>query len=153
MVGNKEREREGQERSRCQIGHAPGKPPSSSCAEPPKEMVEGFLLCEGHALEVKLEGQIKCWDEMLSHIELWSGEAARRDREDVARLLEVQRARAIYARHRAYEDLDALISSETPWRKVLSRGEELLMRIRRNSLPLPPRGARPFPGLRRLLCR
>jgi hypothetical protein len=157
MVGNEEREqreREGQERSRCQIGHVPGKPPSSSCAEPPKEMVDGFLLCEGHALELKLEGQIRCWEEMLFHIDLWSGEATRRDREDVARLLEVERERAIYARHRAHEDLDALISGETPRGEVLARGEELLMRTRRDSLPLPPGGARPLSlGLRRLRRR
>ena len=59
MRENKER-REAQERSRCQIGHVPGKPPSS-CAESPKEMVDGLVLCEKHALETKLEGQIKCW--------------------------------------------------------------------------------------------
>src|SRR5919112_154078 len=37
MRENKERH-QAQERDRCQIGHVPGKPPSSSCAEPAKEM-------------------------------------------------------------------------------------------------------------------
>ena len=96
------------ERFCCQIGHAPGKPTSSSCAEPAKEMVDGFLLCEGHALEVKLEGQIECWGEMLFHIDIWSREARRRQRPGVVGLLEDQRAEAISARRRAYEDLDTL---------------------------------------------
>ena len=142
------------ERNGCQIAHVPGKPYSSSCKKAAKEEVDGLVLCEGHALEAKLEGQIACWEEMLFHIDLWSGEAARRDHEDVARLLEVERERAIYARHRAHEELDALISSETPRGEVLARGEELLMRTRRDSLPLPPRGARPPSlGLRRLRRR
>jgi hypothetical protein len=136
MRENKER-REAQERSRCQIGHVPGKPPSS-CAESPKEMVDGLVLCEKHALETKLEGQIKCWAEMLIHIELWSREARRRERPDVVGLLEDQRVEAMSARHRAYEDLDVLKKSETsrsetPWGEVLSGREELLRRIRRGS--------------------
>ena len=95
------------ERYCCQIGHVPGRPPSS-CAEPAKETVDGLLLCEGHALEVKLEGQIECWGEMLFHIDLWSREARRRQRPGVVGLLEDQRAEAISARHSAYEDLDTL---------------------------------------------
>ena len=140
-----------EERSRCQIAHVPGKP-SSSCAEPPKEMVDGLLLCEGHALEVKLEGQIYCWDEMLFHIELWSKEARRRQRPDVVGSLEVQRAEATSARHRAHEDLDALRRSETPWEEVPSgRGKVF---TRRGFLPLPPRVARPLArGLGRLRRR
>jgi hypothetical protein len=89
MNENKER-REAQERSRCQIGHVPGKP-SSPCAEVAKVDVDGVFLCEEHALETKLEGQISCWEEMLFHIELWSREAASREREDVMWLLEDQR--------------------------------------------------------------
>ena len=97
----------------CQIGHVAGKP-TSSCAETPKEMVDGFLLCERHALEVKLEGQIECWGEMLFHIDLWSREARRRQGPGVAGLLQDQRAQVISARHRAYQDLDTLRRSETP---------------------------------------
>ena len=99
------------ERSLCQIGHVPGKPPSSSCTEPPEEMVDSLVLCERHALEVKLEGQIECWGEMLFHIDLWSGEASRRDRTQIVELLDVERAKATSAIERAYEDLDVLSTS------------------------------------------
>jgi hypothetical protein len=153
MNENKER-REAQERSRCQIGHVPGKP-SSPCAEVAKVDVDGVFLCEEHALETKLEGQISCWEEMLFHIELWSREAASREREDVMWLLEDQRVQALSARHRAYEELGALRRSETPLGEVSSAGGwELLSRVRRSSLPLPPKAARPpFLGLRRLRRR
>jgi hypothetical protein len=151
MRVNKEAGRDAQERSRCQIGHVPGKAPSS-CAESPKEMVDGLVLCEKHALETKLEGQIECWGEMLFHIDLWSREARRRERPDVVGLLEDQRVEAMSARNRAYADLDVLRKSETSrsetsWGEVLSGREEL---FRRGSLPLPPKAARPpSRGLRR----
>src|SRR5215210_5823512 len=103
-----------EERSPCQIDHLFD---GASCPEAAKEEVDGLLLCERHALEVKLEGQISCWDEMLFHIELWSREAARREREAVVELLEFQRAQATSARHRAYEDLDVLRRSEMPWER------------------------------------
>jgi hypothetical protein len=143
--------RDAQERSRCQIGHVRGKPPLS-CAEPAKEDVDGLLLCEGHALEAKLEGQISCWDEMLFHIDLWAREARRRDRQDVVELLEDERVEAIYARGRAYLDLDVLRRSETPWGGGSALGRRGLSR--RGSLPLPPTDARPLArGLRRLRRR
>ena len=103
------------ERNGCQIAHVPGKPPSSSCSEPAMETVDGLLLCERHALEAKLEGQIECWEEMLFHIDIWSREARRRERPEVVGLLEDERARAGAARQRAFEDLDVLRRSETPW--------------------------------------
>jgi hypothetical protein len=128
--------------SPCQIGHLFD---GASCVEAAKEKVDGLLLCERHALEAKLEGQISCWGEMLFHIDLWSREAARRDRDDVVRLLEVQRAEATSARHRAYEDLDVL-RSETPWER--RRGPP--SRRRGSLLTLPPRTSRPHArGLRR----
>jgi hypothetical protein len=129
--------------SPCQINHLFG---GASCVEGAKEKVDGLLLCERHAVEAKLEGQIECWGEMLFHIDLWSREAARRDREDVVDLLEVQRVEATSARHRACEDLDVL-RSETPW----ERRRESSTR-RRGSLLLlpPPRASRPHAlGLRR----
>ena len=103
------------ERNGCQIAHVPGKPASSSCEEAAKEEVDGLLLCERHALEVKLEGQIECWGEMLFHIDIWSREARRRKRPEVVGLLDDQRASARAARRRAFEDLDVLRRSETPW--------------------------------------
>ena len=120
--------------SPCQINHLFD---GASCLEGAQEEVDGLLLCERHALEAKLEGQISCWDEMLFHIDLWSREAARRDREDVVELLEVQRMEATSARHRAHADLDVLRRSETPWehRESPTRRGSLLL------LP-PPTGAR-----------
>jgi hypothetical protein len=128
----------------CEVYHLFGGAP---CANAAKENVDGLLLCEKHALEAKLEGQISCWGEMLFHIDLWSREAARREREDVVELLDVQRAQATSARHRAHEDLDVLRRSETPW----ERREEPPTRRRGSILLLPPpRASRPHArGLRR----
>src|SRR5215212_5207547 len=126
-----------EERSPCQIDHLFDG--ASSCVEPAEEKVDSLLLCERHALEAKLEGQISCWGEMLFHIDLWSREAARRGREDVVGLLEVQRVEATSARHRAYEDLDVL-RSETPWER--RRGPP----TRGSLLLLPPGGAPQLSG-------
>src|SRR4051812_24920172 len=117
----------------CEVYHLFGGTP---CAKAAKEEVDGLVFCERHALEAKLEGQISCWDEMLFHIDLWSREAAGRDREDIVELLEVERGQATSARHRAYADLDVL-RSETPWehREPPTRGSLLL---------LPPKAARPL---------
>jgi hypothetical protein len=154
MSVNKEVGPQARDYSRCQIAHLPGKPPSSSCAKPANEEVDGLALCEKHALEAKLEGQIECWDEILFHIDLWSREARRRQRPDVVGLLEDQRTQAISSSHRAYEDLDVLRRSETSLGEVLSGGGELFSRVRRATLPLPPKAARPpFLGLRRLRRR
>src|SRR5829696_841690 len=85
--------------SRCEINHLLGGAP---CRKAAKEKVDSLLLCEKHALEVKLEGQIECWGGMLFHIDLWSREARRREREDVVGLLEDQQAEAISARQLAH---------------------------------------------------
>jgi hypothetical protein len=136
MGVNKKKGRGVRRRSRCQAGYLPGGV-SSYCAEPAREEVDGLLLCEGHALEARLEGQIACWDEMLFHIDLWSREAARREREDVVELLEVERAQATSARYRACADLDVLRRGEKSWehREPSTRRGSLLL--------LPPSGARP----------
>jgi hypothetical protein len=151
MAQKKEQRREAAEQNRCQVEmtHFAAKPPPS-CAESSKEMVDGLLLCERHTLEAKLEGQIECWAEMLFHIELWSKEAKRLERPDVAGLLEDRRTQAICASQRACEDLDVL-RSETRWEGL---PWELTKPSRQDSLPLPPSGALPlFPGLRRLRRR
>src|ERR687893_818112 len=96
----------------CEINHLFGGAP---CVEAAKEKVDGLHLCERHALEVKLEGQIECWGEMLFHIDLWSREARRRQRPGVVRLLNVERAKATAAIERAYEDLDVVRRRDTPW--------------------------------------
>src|SRR5215217_480635 len=110
MRENKPQMHTSEKRSPCEINHLFD---GASCVEAAEEMVDGLVLCERHALEVKLEGQISCWNEMLFHIDLWSREATRREREDVVELLEVQRLEATSARQRAYEDLDVLRRSET----------------------------------------
>src|SRR5918993_5381883 len=111
MRDDKPQRHNSKERSPCQINHLFG---GASCVEGAQEEVDGLLLCERHTLEAKLEGQISCWGEMIFHIDLWSREAARRDREDVVELLEVQRLEATSARRRAYEELDVLRRRETP---------------------------------------
>jgi len=139
-----------QEQSRCQIGHVPGKP-TTSCTERAKEEVDGFALCERHALEVKLEGQIECWGEMLFHIDLWSAEASRQDKTQIVGLLDLERANARVAIERAYEDLDVLRRSGTLGGKVSSGRGEI---SRRDSLLLPPKAAPQLSlGLRRLRRR
>jgi hypothetical protein len=124
-------------RSPCEINHLFGGAP---CPKAGKENVDGLVLCERHALEAKLEGQIECWGGMLFHIDLWSREARRREREDVVGLLEVQRAEAMSARQRARTDLDRLRSTDTSL-GTLGSAEVVL---RRDPPPLPPRGARPL---------
>jgi hypothetical protein len=100
-------------RSRCEINHLFD---GASCVEAAKEKVDRLVLCERHALEAKLEGQIECWGEMLFHIDLWSREARRRERPDVVGLLQDQREQATSAIERAYEELNILRRTDTPWR-------------------------------------
>jgi len=63
------------------------------------------LLCEKHARQLELEGRVACWEAILLHIELWSKDARRRGREDVARLFQLERAEVAAALERAHEDL------------------------------------------------
>src|SRR5215218_9615601 len=88
MRENKAQRHISERRYYCEINHLFG---GASCLDAAKEKVDGLLLCGRHALEVKLEGQISCWGELLFHIDLWSREARRRKREDVVGLLEGQR--------------------------------------------------------------
>jgi hypothetical protein len=140
MRENKTQRHTSERRSPCQINHLFG---GSPCPKAAKEKVDGLVLCERHALEAKLEGQIECWGGILFHIDLWSREARRREREDVVGLLEVQRAEATSARQLARTDLDVL-RSERPWERRTeppTRGSLLL---------LPPGGAPQLArGLRR----
>jgi hypothetical protein len=144
MRENKAPRHTSENRYPCQINHLFGGAP---CPKAAKENVDGLLLCERHALETKLEGQIECWGEMLFHIDLWSREASRREREDVVGLLEVQRAEAISARQMAYADLDMLRSKDTSL-GTLGSAEVVLRRgpLKRDPPPLPPRGARQLSG-------
>ena len=122
MTKNQKRWRDAKEWSRCQMGHLPSNSSSSSssCAEPVKEEVDGLLLCERHALEAKLEGQIECWGQMLLHIDLWSAEASRQNKRRIVELLDVERAQARAAMQRASEDLDTIRRGETLGEEVVS---------------------------------
>jgi hypothetical protein len=151
MRENKAQRHTSEKRSPCQINHLFGGAP---CPKAAKENVDGLLLCERHALEAKLEGQIECWGGILFHIELWSREASRREREDVVGLLELQRAEAMAARQLARTDLDRLRSTDTSLATLgtLGSAEEVLRRgpLKRDPPPVPPGGARPLArGLRR----
>ena len=68
-------------------------------------IIDGLLLCEPHARHFGLEERIACWEAILLHIELWSKAARRRSREDIVRLLQLERAEAAAALARAHEDL------------------------------------------------
>src|SRR5215216_757907 len=137
MRENKAQRHTSDRRYYCEINHLFG---GASCLEAAKEKVDSLVLCERHALEAKLEGQISCWNEMLFHIDLWSREASRRERPDVVGLLQDQRIEAASARHRAYEDLDVLRRSEMPWEHRESPT------IRGSLLVLPPKGAPQLSG-------
>jgi hypothetical protein len=113
MRDNKAQGHSSENRSRCEVYHLFD---GASCVEAAKEKVDGLVLCERHALEAKLEGQIECWGGMLFHIDLWSREARRRERPDVVELLQDQREQATSAIERAYEDLNMLRRTDTPWR-------------------------------------
>src|SRR5215216_184574 len=142
MRENKLQRHTSEKRSPCEINHLFGGAP---CPKAGKEKVDSLLLCERHALEAKLEGQIECWGGMLFHIDLWSKEATRREREDVVGLLEDQRDQATSARQLARTDLDRLRSTDTSL-GTLGRAEVVLRRgpLKRDHPPLPPRGARPL---------
>lgn len=149
LVGGKghPREHDKETCSRWRIGHhhgATGEEPAFSCREPGEERVDGLILCKGHALEAKLEGQISCWDEMLFHVDLWSREASRRERPNIVRLLEDRRVEATSAIERARVDLDMVRRESSRETRRPCGSAEVLRRG-----PLPPSGAlRRFRGLR-----
>jgi hypothetical protein len=64
------------------------------------------LLCEQHARQFGLEERMACWEAILLHIELWSKAAHRRGREDVVRLLQLERAEVAAALNRLHENLE-----------------------------------------------
>jgi hypothetical protein len=76
------------------------------CEERGEVRLDGLLLCERHASRLRLEEQVACWRAIRLHIELWSRAARSRGREDVVRLLEVERERAVAALGRARKELE-----------------------------------------------
>jgi hypothetical protein len=75
------------------------------CAQNAGVSLDGLRLCEPHAERLWLEERVAYWRAMLAHIRLWSGEARSRERDDVVRLLEIERARSAAALERVYEEL------------------------------------------------
>ena len=76
------------------------------CEKPGTQRTIDGLLCEQHARLFGLEERIACWEAILLHIELWSKAARRRGREDIVRLLHLERAEAAAALARVHEDLE-----------------------------------------------
>ena len=81
------------------------------CPENREVRLDGLRLCNRHASQVRLEEQMAYWQAMLAHAELWSGEARRRGRDDLVRLLEIERARTSAALGRTSEELEELEES------------------------------------------
>src|SRR5215208_2558002 len=75
------------------------------CEKPGTHRTIDGLLCEQHARQLALEERIACWEAILLHIELWSKAARRRGREDIVRLLHLERAEAAAALARVHEEL------------------------------------------------
>jgi hypothetical protein len=75
------------------------------CTEYAEGRLDGLRLCERHAERLRLEERVAYWRAMLAHIRLWSVEARSRKRDDVVRLLEIERARSTAALERVYEEL------------------------------------------------
>jgi hypothetical protein len=90
------------EQPRCEVSHTLL---GGYCENPGTQRTIDGLLCEQHARQLGLEERIACWEAILLHIELWSKIARRRGREDIVRLLQLERAEAAAALERAYKDL------------------------------------------------
>ena len=75
------------------------------CEKPGTQRTIDGLLCEPHARQFGLDERIACWEAILLHIELWSKAARRRSREDIVRLLHLERAEAAAALKRVHEEL------------------------------------------------
>jgi hypothetical protein len=76
------------------------------CAENGDVGLDGLNICARHAGQLRLEERVAYWRAMLAHIRLWSREARSRERDDVVRLLEIERARSAAALGRVLEDLE-----------------------------------------------
>ena len=94
--------RPAKEQPRCEVGDTLT---GGYCEKPGTQRTVDGLLCEQHARQFGLEERIACWEAMLLHIELWTKAARRRGREDIVRLLHLERADAAAALARVHEDL------------------------------------------------
>jgi hypothetical protein len=78
------------------------------CPEDGEIRLDGLTLCNLHAYRLRLEERVTYWRAMFAHVELWFGEARRRGRADVLRLLEIERARVLTGLGRASEEMDEI---------------------------------------------
>jgi hypothetical protein len=94
--------RHAKEQPRCEVSYTLL---GGYCEKPGTQRTVDGLLCEQHARQLGLEERIACWEAILLHIELWSKAARGRGREDIVRLLHLERAEAAAALARVHEDL------------------------------------------------
>lgn len=76
------------------------------CPEVGEVRLDGMVVCHRHAGLLRQQERAAYWRAILAHVELWEGEAQRRGRGDVVRLLECERARASEALGRASAELE-----------------------------------------------
>ena len=77
------------------------------CGKRGQLRLDGLLLCETHARQLRLEERVAYCRAILAHIELWSREARTRGREDIVDLLGIERTKASAALGRILlEDLE-----------------------------------------------
>jgi hypothetical protein len=95
--------RHAKEQPRCEVSHTLL---GGYCEKPGTQRTIDGLLCEQHARQLGFEERIACWEAILLHIELWSKAARGRGREDIVRLLQLERAEAAAALARVHEDLE-----------------------------------------------
>ena len=99
---------------RCEVSHTL---PGEYCEKPGTQRTIDGLLCEPHARQLGLEERIACWEAILLHIELWSKVAHGRGREDIVRLLHLERAEAAAALARVHKDLEQAENEGYPQHK------------------------------------
>jgi len=76
------------------------------CPEVGEVRLDGMVACRRHAGLLRQEERAAYWRALLAHVELWSGVARSRGKEDAVLLLEIERVRASAALGRILEDLD-----------------------------------------------
>jgi hypothetical protein len=113
------------------------------CEKRGEERLDGLLLCERHARRLRLEEQAVCWRAIQLDIELWSRAAHSRGREDVVRLLELERERAVAALGRARKELERTEGEGGPRDGGRSSPMRLTSRFRGRARPLSSRLRRP----------
>ena len=78
------------------------------CREDGEVRLDGLALCNRHAERLRLAERVTYWQAMLAHVELWSWEASSTGREDLARLLEIEGARASSELGHVSEEIEEL---------------------------------------------